>query len=144
MPEPKQLRRGKQFHRTVQRHFERYGIDGVVRAEKSVSLTIGLSCVRKGRIDVLVDELGDFVAVFEIKATDWNRVKAKNVVRNLWSHQRQLFKYVDEYTEVMGSGVCLGIIYPRPPRGDSLREKIETYLAEYGVPAYWFSEIRSG
>ena len=40
--------------------------------------------------------------------------------------------------------ICLGIIYPKPPEKQELREFIEKYLEDnYGVPAYWYTEIKS-
>jgi len=100
---------------------------------------------KSGRMDILISELGDFVTILEIKATDWDRIKPRNIRRNLWRHQKQLFAYVDTCIEVDKLDVCLGIIYPRPPKTPGLRERIEACLeGNYGVPAYWYTEIRTG
>ena len=40
-----------------------------------------------------------FVVVMEIKATDWDNVKPKNVRKNLGSHRRQVWKYIDAYLD---------------------------------------------
>lgn len=95
-------------------------------------------------MDILITELGDFVTILEIKATDWDRIKPKNVKKNLCRHQSQLFKYVDKFVEIDKTDVCLGLIYPKPPKQNGLREFIEKHLEEnYCVPAYWYNEIKT-
>ena len=145
MSEPKQLKRGKKFQKIVQNDFEQYSKDGKVTSEAFISF-IGLEKVRKnsGRMDIFIKELGDFVTIVEIKATDWDKIKKKNIKRNLYRHQKQLFNYIDKYIEVDRLDVCLGIIYPKPPIKKGLRNLIEKHLDEkYGVPTYWYSEIKS-
>jgi hypothetical protein len=145
MPEPEQLLRGKQFQEVVQRDFKRNNREGKAYAEETVSFE-GLGQVKQnyGRMDILIAELGDFVTILEIKATDWDRIKPDKVKRNLYRHQRQLFMYVNKYVEIDEVDVCLGLIYPKPPRTPGLRDLIEaTLMTNYGVPAYWYSEIRS-
>lgn len=145
MGEPRQLTRGKRFQRIVQDDFLANSRDGKVVAEERVSLA-HLTNPRHlhGRMDIFIGELGDFVTILEIKATDWDRIKRRNIRRNLWRHQRQLFTYIDKFLKVDDVSVCHGIIYPRPPKTPGLRDLIETLLdEEYGVPAYWYSEIRS-
>ncbi len=140
--EPEALRRGKAFEKIVQEDFTRNTKDGEAESEAFVSFVEMKKIHRKsGRIDILISELGDFVTILEIKATDWDRIKPANIKKNLWSHQRQLFRYVDKFSEVDELGACLGIIYPKPPKTQGLRETIEGYLESYGVPAYWFNKI---
>ena len=154
MAEPKILKRGKDFQKRVQADFAVNSRDGTSRSEVPISYAYlhrrrenagrpGKSRAGGGRADILITELGDFVTILEIKATDWDRIIPRNVTKNLWSHQRQLFRYVDKYLEVDGLDVCLGIIYPRPPTKAGLRERVESYLESYGVPAYWYNEIQS-
>jgi len=90
---------------------------------------------------VLIIELGEYVAVYEVKATDWDLIKQKNIKKNAWRHQHQLCKYVDTYIRE-NVNVCVGIIYPAPPKDPDLRKIIENYLEQYGAPAYWFTEIK--
>lgn len=139
------MRRGKAFQRLVQADFEDHAADGAVWREATLSL-LGVKSARRaqGRADILITELGDMVGLYEIKATEWDRIAPANVKRNLWRHQNQLFAYVDKFLEVDSLSVCAGLIYPAPPRRPGLRAAIESYLEDYGVPAYWFSEIRSG
>lgn len=138
MPEPECLLRGKQFQEIVREDFRKNNKDGLLTFEKVRKL----SRKKTGRLDILVSELGDYVAVYEIKATDWDSIKPKNIKKNAWRHQNQLCKYVNTYIKE-NVDVCVGIIYAAPPKTPGLRETIETYLENYGAPAYWFNEINS-
>ncbi len=139
MPEPPQLKRGKEFQNEVYDDFDTYDKTGNFHSEQPRTLLTG----KRGRIDVLISDLDGMVAIYEVKATNWDKIKPKNIKKNAWSHQRQLHKYVEAYVEE-GSDVCVGIIYPEPPSSVELRELLEEYLTDYGAPPYWFSEIKSG
>ncbi len=138
MTEPKQLARGKQFQKEVYEDFAQNNKGGKFLSEQYRDLVNG----KKGRMDILISDMDDMVAIYEIKATNWDKIKPTNIKKNAWSHQRQLHKYVETYVEE-GMDVCVGIIYPEPPLSDELRELLEEYLTEYGAPPYWFSEIQS-
>jgi len=145
LPEPELLKRGKKFQKIVQQDFTNNTRDGIAIREETISFK-GLNEImqKSGRMDILITELGDFVTILEIKATDWDRIDSKNVKRNLYRHQKQLFNYVDKYLNIDKLDVCLGIIYPKPPRKKRLRQVIEKYLDDnYGVPAYWYNEIKT-
>ena len=86
-------------------------------------------------MDVFVAELGGFVSVIEIKATDWDRIKPKNITKNLSAHRRQVWKYIEKYLSDVGVDVCGGIIYPSTPTSPSLKERIEEYLSAHGLQA---------
>jgi len=144
--EPSRLSRGKIFQALVQKDFRQNTHDGTAHAEARLSFE-RLPHLRQkfGRADILITDLGGFVTVLEIKATDWDKIEPANVKRNLYRHQRQLFMYVEKCLEVDKLDVCLGIIYPHPPRKPGLRSSVENHLeSQYGVPAYWYSEIRTG
>lgn len=143
--EPRRLARGKAFQRLVQADFEAHSKDGHVRREQKVTFEKLKRIMQKsGRMDILITELGDFVTILEIKATFWDRIKPANVKKNLYKHQSQLFNYVDKYVEIDRLDVCLGLVYPKPPKKKGLREFIERHLEEkYCVPAYWYSEIKT-
>lgn len=137
MSEPECFIRGKQFQKIVREDFRKNNKDGRLTFEKIRKL----SKKKTGRLDILISELGDYVAVHEIKATDWDLIKPKNIKKNAWRHQNQLCKYVDTYIRE-NVNVCVDIIYPTPPETFGLRETIENYLEHYGAPAYWFNEIK--
>lgn len=143
MTEPIQFIRGKKFQKIVQKDFEINSKDGFVQSEAVIEFSGLLKAKKKsGRADILITELGDFVTILEIKATDWDRIKTSNIKKNLWSHANQLLKYVEKYIEVDNINVCLGIIYPCPPKTIELQGVIESYLEHYGTPAYWYNEIQ--
>jgi hypothetical protein len=134
--EPEILRRGKALHKGVQEDWDRTAQDGKVNVEHVTSPTqasYGSRRRRVGRLDLFVDEPGDFVAVVGIKSTDWDRVKAANRRELVASHRRRVWRYMEEYLDGEGIAVCAGIIYPRSPTTPGWREFIETYLNDYGL-----------
>lgn len=140
--EPEQLRRGKEFHKKVQSNWERDIKDGNLNIEHRINLLPNskVKHVKTGRLDIFVDELGDFVSVVEIKSTDWEKIKTKNLRKLLSSHKRQVWKYIVKYLDEDKIDVCPGIIYPRAPKSDELKDFIETYLWDYGIPVVWYYE----
>jgi hypothetical protein len=70
--EPKQLRRGKAFHKLIQDEWLREAADDVVRERHVVKPSS-----RRGRVDVFVsdDDPKGSVAIVEIKATDWDWIE---------------------------------------------------------------------
>ena len=143
MSQPKSLQRGKKFELLVKSDFGGQNRSKDVHFEATIPFDYKKDFKRKsGRADILITGTEDFVTVLEIKVTDWDKIKPKNVKKNLWRHQRQLFSYIDKFLDFDKMDVCPGIIYPEPPRDVRLRNLVESYLENYGVPAYWFSEIR--
>lgn len=98
---------------------------------------------KSGRVDLLIDDLGDNqIAVIEIKATNWDTIAPKNVRRNIYRHQKQLFDYADKYFSVDDLRPSIGLIYPFPPEKEGLKEEIEQLALHcYHVPVYWFNEL---
>lgn len=145
MQEPEALRRGKAFQRLVMSDYAGPEDEDGVRMHFETTIPCmwrNKTTPTMGRADILVTGTGDFVSVYEIKSTEWDKINPKNIKKNLWRHQKQLFGYVDKFLNFDKIDVCLGIIYPAPPSDAALRTTIESYLEGYGVPAYWFSEIR--
>ena len=146
MPEPAQLKRGKEFQKIVQSDFKQNNKSGIICIERHVSFE-GVSKLKqqKGRMDIFVfEESDDFVTVLEIKATDWDKIKYGNIIRNLYRHSKQLFNYIDKFMEIDKKSVCHGIIYPAPPKSKELKSFIENCAMErYSFPIYWYSEIMS-
>ena len=140
--EPEILWRGKQFHNRVQADWLETA-EGSIHREHSIWLSkrcVSGSHVRRGRLDIFIDEIGDMVTVVEIKSTDWDRVKPKNRRRLLSAHRRQVCRYVDEYLTDSKDIVCASIIYPLPPCTNGLRFEIETYLNDEGIQVVWYDE----
>ena len=87
--EPEQLRRGKEFHRLVQADWVGTVADGTTRPEHTIRFytpTRTGTRIRRGRIDIFIDQVDDFVSVVEIKATNWDTVKPGNRRKLLGSH----------------------------------------------------------
>ncbi len=142
MNEPEPLRRGKRFHKIVQADFGRDSSDGSVRCEAPIELVLKRAAIKKwGRADILITELDDVVAVLEIKATDWDRIKTKNIKKNLWRHQNQLYSYVEKFLEIDKKSLSAYIIYPTRPSSAELYKVIDDYLENYGMLAHWYDEI---
>lgn len=140
--EPKQLRRGKAFHKRVQADWERDAA-GNVQPEHTIALLGKRNPVgrrRRGRLDIFVDDTEDYVVVVEIKATDWDRIKPRNITRNLGSHARQVWKYVERFHIGDGIDVCAGIIYPTAPKTAGLKARIEEYLNDRGMQVVWYDD----
>ena len=145
MSEPLNLKRGKQFQKEVQSDFNLKNKSGVICIEKNVSFKKMNDIKQKsGRIDLFFyEDSEDFVTIIEIKATDWDRIKDKNIKKNLYRHSKQLFNYIDKYIDVDKKDVSHGIIYPFPPKKEGLKKKIETWAMElYSFPVYWYNEIK--
>ena len=98
---------------------------------------------RTGRVDLWIDDLEhEEVAVFEIKATDWDLIAPGNIRRNIYRHQKQLSDYVDKYRSIDDLQVTYGLIYPYPPATAGLRERIEHLaMTAYCVPVYWYTDL---
>lgn len=141
--EPLQLKRGKEFHRRVQDDWSGTVQEAPVTAEHTVQLEFlprRGTRIRRGRIDVFVDQISDFVTIIEIKGTDWDAVKPRNRRKLLGAHRRQVMKYVDQYLDGRHVSVCAGIIYPRSPVAPGLREQVEQYLNDYGLQVVWYDD----
>jgi len=137
--EPKQLRRGKLFHKLIQDAFADPN-DPTFGAEKSVKFEYPPNpntVTRSGRIDVYWDMPDDSGAcIFEIKATNWDRVKYRRSL--LGAHRRQLMKYVDQFLFLRNMSVVASLIYPYKPTGAGLVQEIEDYMGEWAIQVMWY------
>jgi hypothetical protein len=133
-PEPKQLRRGKRFHKKVQKEWIRTA-EGKVEPEKSMVKPGG----GKGRMDILIGSDETLVAVVEIKATDWDAMTPVAVRRNVRRQARQIWDYIDSQLE-LGKEVSPGVIFPRRPKVRERMNLIEQLFEEEGIPVVWEDE----
>jgi hypothetical protein len=139
--EPEILRRGKEFHRRVQADWAGEVEYATVYPEKTILLALLSETVkrqRRGRLDIFIDRIDDFVTVVEIKSTDWDAVLERNRHKLLGEHRRQVMRYVDKYLDHDQVSVCAGIIYPRAPRGAGLKEMVEKVLNEAALQVVWY------
>lgn len=141
MVEPEILSRGKAFHKKVQEDWKDTAKDGGINIEHTIKLSLipkNSKRKRYGRMDIFVDDLGGFVSVVEIKSTDWDGIKNKNIKRLLGAHRRQVWQYIEKYIDKNKMDVCPGIIYPKSPKRTGLKELVEDYLNDYGLQVVWY------
>ena len=141
--EPSNLKRGKSFHNRVQSDWSRAIRNGKLTLEQVIPFckhSGPFVLHQKGRLDVFVDELGRPLSVIEIKSTNWNRVKPKNVGKLLAWHRSQLWKYVSTYLGHTPTDVQPALIYPVAPPDEGLKRRIEEYLNEGGIQVVWYEE----
>lgn len=142
--EPSQLRRGKAFHKLIQKEWE-LEAGGEVKSERHICKSNG----RKGRVVVFVndDDPKSSIAIVEVKATDWDKIKKKNTRRNVRRQIRQIWNYIEsqildgQYVkDGEGKDVCPGIIFPKRPKDRERTELIEQMYEEEGIPVVWHDE----
>ena len=92
--EPRPLRRGKEFHKKVQKIWFSTA-NGEVMTEKSMIKSSG----RKGRMDIFVKSDETLVAVIEIKASEWDAISQTAIRRNVRRQARALKKLLKEAVE---------------------------------------------
>ncbi len=132
--EPGRLRRGKRFHKSVQEDWH-LNAEGEVETEKGTVRGDG----SRGRIDIYVKTDGKLVAVAEVKASDWDRMDAKAVRRNVRRQIRQIWGYIESRLTA-GEEVSPGVIFPKRPRNRARMELIEAMFEEEGLPVVWEDE----
>ena len=145
--EPSQLRRGKAFHREVQEEW-RQTAESDVYAERTFMSTDGK---RRNRLDIIVDDESpdnDVVAVVEIKATDWDKIREDRIRPNARRQIRQVWRYIETQIadgEHVATGlrkdVCPGIIFPKRPKDKQRSELIESMFEEEGIVVVWHDEV---
>ena len=130
----KLVQRGREFEKKEKREW--IGIkDGEAQFEVHTVNPKGL----RGRIDIRINDLPDFVSVIEIKATDWDRILPHRVRPTALRHARQIWRYVDAEL-ASETEVCPGIVYPSAPTDPSRRNLIEDTLNERGIQVVWYDE----
>ena len=135
--EPPPLTRGKIFHKLIQEEWLKTNKSGIPRPERTIKKLSG----RGGRIDILVEEIGDnLVSVVEIKATDWDIMAEKNIKRNVRRQIRQIWSYIDSQLDIYGKEVSPGIIFPNIPKDLSRLKLIEAMFNEEGIQVVWHDE----
>ena len=142
--EPSQLRCGKAFHKLIQQEWQDTA-QGDIYAERHIIKPNG----RRGRVDVFVndDDPKSSIAIVEVKATDWDKIKEKNIRRNIRRQTRQIWSYIElqiiagKYVPGgEGKDVCPGIIFSKRPKDKKRMELIESLFIEEGIPVVWHDE----
>lgn len=129
--EPKILSKGKKFHKEIQDTWKATA-EGKICPEHGVTKPNK----RRGRVDILVDPNESMVAVVEIKASDWDKMKESNVRKNVKRQIRQVWSYIESQLED-GKEVSPGIIFPKKPKTPGRLKYIEKLFDEEGIPVVW-------
>lgn len=137
------LAAGQTFHRTIQRAFLTGLVDALGFPERQWRLNTG----GRGRVDLAVEVDGDeqILVIIEIKGTDWDKIPATRLMRNLRRHLRQLQGYLDTAVEEMESGVWTGIVgsllYPAWPASKETQDTIEAIAGEQAIMVTWYEDV---
>jgi len=136
MKQIKRLKQGRRFHSKIQNDWHKTA-EGEIATEKSCIKPSG----RKGRMDIYVQDEDEkkLVACVEIKASDWDKMAEKAVIRNVRRQVRQVWDYIESELE-RGKEVSPGIIFPKRPRNKDRMLSIEELFEEEGIPVVWEDE----
>ena len=132
--EPKPLRRGKDFHKKIQKEWLDTA-EGEVTPEKSMTKPSG----RKGRMDIFVRSDEKLVAIAEIKNSDWDAMTPTALRRNVRRQARQIWDYIESQLE-LGKDVSPGVIFPKRSKDPDRIKLIEQLFDEEGIPVVWEDE----
>ncbi|MDD5111444.1 MAG: hypothetical protein PHG85_02765 [Candidatus Altiarchaeota archaeon] len=132
--EPKSLRRGKNFHKKIQKEWCKTA-EGNVEIEKSMTKLSG----RKGRMDIFIESDKKLVAIAEIKASDWDTMNPAVIRRNVKRQARQIWNYIESQLN-FGKEVSPGVIFPKRPKNIDRMNLIEKLFDAEGVPVVWKNE----
>jgi hypothetical protein len=132
--EPKQLRKGKDFHKKIQKEWRKNPKRGV-DIEKPMTKPSG----RKGRMDVFVKSDESLVAIAEIKFSDWYGMTPTAVRKNVMRQVNQVWDYIESQLE-LGKDVSPFVIFPKRPKNPDLMNIIEELFDEKGIQVVWQNE----
>ena len=107
------LAKGRAFHDTVQSAFLTDLANATGFKERGWRLAAG----GRGRVDlaVVTDDHEKMLIIIEIKGTDWDKIRADRVKRNVQRHIRQLLALLDPELDVQGALNALrALLAPRP------------------------------
>jgi hypothetical protein len=90
-------------------------------------------------IHVQDEDEKELVACVEIKASDWDKMTEKAVIRNVRRQIRQVWDYIDSELE-RGKEVSPGIIFPEHPKNKERMLFIEELFDKEGIPVVWENE----
>jgi RecB family endonuclease NucS len=129
----KRVERGRKFEEWERSHWKD-GINSGAEFEVFTQLK-----GKRGRVDIRLglDEDGQIVIV-EIKATDWDNIKADRVRKTALQHTRQIWRYIEAHLTLLD--VTPAIVYPSPPKIPGRKEQVEEILNERGIQCVWRNE----
>ncbi len=99
---------------------------------------------RRGRVDIKIDEGLDYIAVIEIKATNWDRLAPARLRPTALRHARQIWRYVEDFLDTKGKEVCPALVYQFEPREPGIRKEVEEILNGRLIQVVWRKEHAGG
>lgn len=132
--EPKSLRRGKEFHKKIQKEWLN-SAEGNVKPERRIIKP----CGRKGRIDIFVKSDEELVAIVEIKNSNWDAMTDEATRRNVKRQGRQIWNYIESQLD-LGKDVSPGVIFPERPGDSDRMNLIEQLFEKMGISVVWEDE----
>jgi hypothetical protein len=85
------------------------------------------------------------LVIIEIKGTDWDKIPAARLMRNLRRHLHQLQGYLDTSIDEMETGDWTGIIgsllYPARPASSETLATIEAVAGEETIMVTWYEDV---
>jgi hypothetical protein len=138
--EPERLVRGKQFHKNLQREWEK-GFNRAQGEKVTHEEKITKPSGRKGRIDIFVNADDNLMAIVEIKSTDWDKMTLEAVRRNFKRQANQIWHHIESQLE-QDKDVSPGIIFPERPKNPVRLRLVEALFGERGIPVVWQDESK--
>ncbi|MCK4256874.1 hypothetical protein KAX35_08300, partial [candidate division WOR-3 bacterium] len=121
----------------IQKEWLETAKDGKILPERYINKLNG----RRGRVDILIEELGDdSVSVVEIKGTDWDRIKQNNLKHNIRRQIRQIWEYIESQLNHYHQQVCPGVIFPTLPKDLKRLALVESMFNAEGIQVIWHDE----
>src|SRR6516164_5823695 len=137
------LATGRAFHDRVQSAF----LTGLTGATGFKERSWQLAAGGRGRVDlaVVTDDREKMLVVIEIKGTDWDKIRADRVKRNVQRHIRQLLAYLEtaigELEAGQWEGVAGALLYPSRPASPEARACIQAAADEQAIMVTWYEEV---
>lgn len=136
------LARGRAFHGTAPLAFltDLTGATGF--RERGWRLTTG----GRGRVDlaVVTDDHEKMLIIIETKGTNWDKIRADRVKRNVQRHIRLLLAFLDtaiaELEAGQWEGVAGALLYPSRLASAESLARIEASAAEQATMMTWYDE----
>lgn len=131
------IRRGRSFEAE-----ERAGWDHI--AGKHIKFESATAWDSKpGRVDIKIDEGESYIAIIEIKATNWDNLKRQRIRCTAQRHVRQVWRYIDDHIESHGKEVCPALVYEFEPRDRRVKAEVEQILNDRFIQVVWRKGQRS-
>jgi hypothetical protein len=92
---------------------------------------------RRGRIDILIRDEDGSVAIAEVKATDWDRIRPHRIRPTALRHARQIWRYIEDHNTTQNRSVSPALVYEYPPRRQGVRAQVEQLLNDRFIQVVW-------